>query len=344
MNAKLKKPGGIYIHIPFCVKKCPYCDFYSITDLSFSSRYLRALTAEIQYFHSDFLNFDTIYIGGGTPSVLSSEDIRRVLETVFKRFHILKDPEITIEVNPGTVSLEQFNSYRQAGVNRLSIGVQSFQEKNLRFLGRIHSVTEATLAFERAHRAGFDNIGMDLIYGLPEQSKENWLYDLEQAIQIRPDHLSCYMLTWEPGTPLHRNLQSGWYHPLHDRKVRELFYLTIEYLEDHGYVHYEISNFARKTAENKSPKISAHNSKYWSFVPYIGIGASAHSFIEPQRYWNYADVEKYIQKIEADHPPVEANETLTTEQLIMEAIYLGLRTRSGIDVEEFNQKFELDFF
>jgi oxygen-independent coproporphyrinogen-3 oxidase len=325
------------------MKKCPYCDFYSITDLSLSSRYLRALTAEIQHFHSDFLNFDTIYIGGGTPSVLSSDDICRILETVFKRFHILKDPEITIEVNPGTVSLEQFKNYRHAGVNRLNIGVQSFQEKNIAFLQRIHSVKEAKLAFERAHRAGFDNIGMDLIYGLPEQSKENWLYDLEQAIQIDPDHLSCYMLTCEPGTPLDRSLQSGRYRPLHDRKVRELFYLTIEYLEDHGYIHYEISNFARHTAENKLPKISAHNSKYWSFAPYLGIGASAHSYIEPRRYWNYADVIKYIQMIEADHSPVEANETLTTEQLIMEAIYLGLRTRGGIDINAFDQKFGLDF-
>ena len=296
MNVKPEKPGGIYIHIPFCKKKCPYCDFYSITDLSLSSRYLRVLTAEIELFHSDFLNFDSIYVGGGTPSVLSSADICRILETVFKRFHILEDPEITIEVNPGTVSLEQFQSYNQAGVNRLNIGVQSFQAENLAFLERIHSVKEAKLAFESAQQAGFNNIGMDLIYGLPEQSKENWLYDLEQAIQMRPDHLSCYMLTCEPGTPLHRNLQSGRYHPLHDRKVRELFFLTIEYLEDHGYVHYEISNFARKKAENKPSKISAHNSKYWSLAPYLGIGASAHSFIEPRRYWNYADVNnKYYE-------------------------------------------------
>jgi oxygen-independent coproporphyrinogen-3 oxidase len=151
------------------------------------------------------------------------------------------------------------------------------------------------------------------------------------------------MLTCEPGTPLHLNLQSGRYHPLHDRKVTELFHLTIEYLEDHGYVHYEISNFARKTTESKPPRISAHNSKYWSCAPYLGIGASAHSFIEPRRYWNYADVNKYIKKIESGHPPVEANETLTTEQLIMETILLGLRTRSGIDIEAFDQKFEVDF-
>jgi oxygen-independent coproporphyrinogen-3 oxidase len=335
--------GGIYVHIPFCVKKCPYCDFYSITDLSLSSRYLRALTAEIQHFHSDYLNFDTIYIGGGTPSVLSPDDISRILEAIFQRFHILKNPEITIEVNPGTVSLEQFKRYRQAGVNRLNIGIQSFQEKNLAFLERIHSAKEAKLAFERARRAGFDNIGMDLIYGLPEQSKENWLYDLEQAVQMRPDHLSCYMLTCESGTPLHRNLQSGRYHPLNDRMVRALFDLTMDYLKAHGYLHYEISNYARKTGKDSPSRMSRHNLKYWTFAPYLGLGAGAHSFIEPQRSWNYSNVERYIRNLESGQPPVEEAEVLSSEQLITEAVYLGFRTIRGIDLGEFKQKFGLDF-
>jgi oxygen-independent coproporphyrinogen-3 oxidase len=301
------------------------------------------LTAETQHFHSDYLNFDTIYIGGGTPSVLSPDDISRILEAIFQRFHILKNPEITIEVNPGTVSLEQFKRYRQAGVNRLNIGIQSFQEKNLAFLERIHSAKEAKLAFERARRAGFDNIGMDLIYGLPEQSKENWLYDLEQAVQMRPDHLSCYMLTCESGTPLHRNLQSGRYHPLNDRMVRALFDLTMDYLKAHGYLHYEISNYARKTGKDSPSRMSRHNLKYWTFAPYLGLGAGAHSFIEPQRSWNYSNVERYIRNLESGQPPVEEAEVLSSEQLITEAVYLGFRTIRGIDLGEFKQKFGLDF-
>ena len=343
MSTDSKIPGGLYIHIPFCAKKCPYCDFYSITDLSLSSRYLQALATEIEHIHSDHLNFDSIYIGGGTPSLLSPDDIGRLLETVFKRFHILEDSEITIEVNPGTVSLEQFKRYRHAGVNRLNIGVQSFQDKNLAFLQRIHSAKEAKLAFEHAQRAGFENIGMDLIYGLPDQSKEDWLYDLEQANQMHPDHLSCYMLTCEPGTPLHRNLQSGCYRPLNDRKVKDLFYLTTDYLEDYGYVHYEISNFARKTGKNTPSSVSRHNLKYWTFAPYLGLGAGAHSFIEPQRSWNYSNVERYIRNLESGQLPVEDAEVLSSEQLITEAVYLGFRTIRGIDLSEFKQKFGLDF-
>jgi oxygen-independent coproporphyrinogen-3 oxidase len=343
MDAIRKTTGGIYIHIPFCEKKCSYCDFYSITDLSLISQYLRALIAEIEQFHPNSLKFDSIYIGGGTPSILRSDDIGRILEVVFKRFDMLADSEITIEVNPGTVSLAQFNDYRRFGVNRLNIGIQSFQSDNLAFLERIHSAEQAKLAVEWALQAEFENIGVDLIYGLPEQRKDVWRSDLKQAIQNRPDHISCYMLTCEPGTPLHHNLKFGLYRPLPDSKINELFYLTIEYLESHGYCHYEISNFARQVSENKRSKISRHNSKYWSFAPYIGIGASAHSFIEPQRYWNTADVAKYIQNIEAGNTPVEASETLTINQLAMEAILLGLRTRSGMDIKAFDHKFETDF-
>ena len=343
MPSKHRQSGGIYVHIPFCISKCPYCDFYSVTDLSLKSRWLQALIREMEIVELDAFVFDTLYIGGGTPSVLNPNEIEQIIETLFGHFDFLPDTEVTIEVNPGTVSFEQFGDYLKAGVNRLNIGVQSFQEKNLTFLGRIHSVADAVFAYESARAAGFDNIGMDLIYGLPEQTKTNWRFDLEHAVQIRPDHLSCYMLTCEPGTRLHQDLNRGRIQLLNESNVRDLFDLTIDYLKSHGYAQYEISNFARRT-DTKSPlPVSRHNIKYWSFAPYVGFGPSAHSFIEPQRYWNCSDIKKYIREIEAGRLPIEEKEVLSTEQLMMEAIYLGLRTINGIDLAEFNQRFKVDF-
>ena len=298
---------------------------------------------EMALFQSGSIHFDTIYLGGGTPSVLDFDDIFQTIDDAFKKFNILPSPEITIEINPGTVTRTLLKAYLEAGINRLSIGVQSFQEENLNFLGRIHSVKDACRAFEEARQSGFDNIGLDLIYGLPQQTRENWRADLGQAVQMGPDHLACYMLTTESGTPLHQDLQSGRYRPLHDDRVRELFDLTIDFLETHGYVQYEISNFARLAAEPSSPLMSRHNLKYWSFAPYAGFGPAAHSFILPERSWNYADVEKYIDEIEAGRLPVEEKEVLSLEQMMMETIYLGLRTIQGIDLIEFKQRFAMDF-
>jgi oxygen-independent coproporphyrinogen-3 oxidase len=337
------KKGGIYVHIPFCVQKCPYCDFYSITDLSLKSRYLKALIKEIKMIPAETLVFDTLYLGGGTPSVYGPAEIGQIIETAFAQYKIMPDAEVTLEVNPGTVTFDSLNAYRESGVNRLNLGVQSYQDANLKVLGRIHSAKDATSALEWARRSGFDNIGLDLIYGLPEQTHENWRTDLERAVELNPDHLACYMLTSEPGTPLHQDMQSGRYRPLHDRKVRELFDLTIDYLETHGYVQYEISNFVRRTDESLYPLISRHNVKYWSFAPYVGFGPAAHSFIQPERCWNYAEVERYIDEIEAGRLPVEEKEVLTTGQLLMETIYLGLRTIQGIDLIEFKQRFAVDF-
>lgn len=343
MNAKFKKSGGIYIHIPFCVNKCPYCDFYSITDLSLKSRYVQALLKEMQFVPSASLTFDTLYLGGGTPSVFDPAEIEQVLETANAQFEILPDAEITLEVNPGTVTADSLKAYRAIGINRLNIGIQSFQDANLKFLGRIHSAKDASLALEWARQAGFDNVGIDLIYGLPRQTPGNWRFDLEHAVQLRPDHVSCYMLTCEPGTGLHKDLRCGRYQPLQDSKLRALFDLTRDFLEEHGYLHYEISNFARKTGEDVLSRMSRHNLKYWTFAPYLGLGAAAHSFIEPQRSWNYSDVKRYIRKLESGQRPVEETEVLTTEQLTTEAVYLGMRTIKGIDLAVFKQKFGLDF-
>jgi putative oxygen-independent coproporphyrinogen III oxidase len=337
------KPAGLYVHIPFCMRKCCYCDFYSISDLSQISGFLAALKREMQMNRGTPFVFDTVYIGGGTPSVLAPEEIRDIIETASRYFSIASDCEKTIEVNPGTASLDNFSEYRKFGVNRLNIGVQSFDNKNLDFLGRLHSGNDARLSIEWARRAEFDNIGLDLIFGLPGQDKTNWLSDLTTAANLEPSHLSCYMLTCEDGTPLDRDVKSGRIRLASEGKVLDLFDTTIDYLTSHGFHHYEVSNFARLAGPDRKVITSRHNLKYWTSVPYLGLGPSAHSFIEPERYWNHRSVATYVREIKAGKSAVAEKERLTQEQMMIEAIYLGLRTTRGIDLDMFNNKFDFDF-
>jgi oxygen-independent coproporphyrinogen-3 oxidase len=342
MNLQYSQYAGIYIHIPFCVRKCPYCDFYSVTDSALQPRFLKALIAEMELVSADGLCFDTLYIGGGTPSVYGFNDIGQIVTAVFRNFDFQPDSEITIEVNPGTVSVDQLKGYREAGINRINIGIQSFYQKNLDFLGRIHTANEARKAVRDAQGAGFRNIGLDLIYGLPDQSKPDWLKDLKQAVEFDPDHLSCYMLTYEKGTPLYSNLENGRVQPLTEDNVRALFETTIDFLEDHKYFQYEISNFVR-VGKDEIPHISRHNLKYWTLLPYIGLGPSAHSFVEPQRYWNVSAVDRYIEVIESGRLALSEGEVLSQEQQMIEAIFLGLRMTDGIDLGGFKEKFGINF-
>jgi len=340
--------AGLYVHIPFCINKCPYCDFYSITDLSLKSEFMGALMQEMQLTRNDALQFDTLYMGGGTPSVLDAKNIGQIIENAHQSYEILDNAEITLEVNPGTITAEQLEAYRHTGVNRIIIGVQSFNQANLHFLGRIHTSTDANLAVKWTREAGFENIGLDLIYGLPEQTIKSWLLDLRHAVEAEPQHLSCYILTCEPGTPLDKNRQEGRFQPLSERQVSELFETTLSFLSSHGYVQYEISNFAlarsdRISTENSEPNQSRHNQKYWSFVPYIGLGPSAHSFIELQRCWNHPSVKKYIHKLATGRLPLEGKETLSLKQLMIETVYLGLRQTKGISVDDFDKKFGVSF-
>jgi oxygen-independent coproporphyrinogen-3 oxidase len=343
MEAMPEKPAGLYVHIPFCLRKCCYCDFYSISDLSQTSGFLAALKREMQMNSGTPLVFDTLYIGGGTPSVLPPEAIGQIIETACRYFSIASDAEKTLEVNPGTVTLENLSEYRKFGVNRLNIGVQSFDDNNLRFLGRIHSGRDARLSVEWAYRAGFDNIGLDLIFGLPGQDKINWLSDLIQAGNLEPEHLSCYMLTCESGTPLDREVKTGRIHLAAEGMVLDLFDTAIHFLTNHDFLHYEVSNFARMAGPNHEPRTSRHNLKYWSFAPYIGLGPSAHSFIEPERYWNHRSVATYVRQIEAGKSAMAEKERLTKEQMMIEAIYLGFRTTQGIDLDMFKAKFNNSF-
>lgn len=342
MNLPNSQNAGLYIHVPFCMRKCLYCDFYSVTDLALKPMFLKALIAEMELVSAEGLCFDTLYIGGGTPSVYGYHDIGRIVSAILQNFDFQPDTEITIEVNPGTVSIEELKGYREAGINRINIGVQSFYQKNLDFLGRIHTADEARNTVTEAKRAGIIDIGLDLIYGLPGQSEPDWLADLKQAVEYDPSHISCYMLTYEKGTPLYNSREDGRVQPLAEDNVRTLFETTIDFLEDHTYFQYEISNFAR-IGKDKKPHHSRHNLKYWTFAPYIGLGPSAHSFVEPQRFWNVPDVSSYITAIESGRPPVAEEEILTEEQQMIEAIYLGLRMTAGIDLVGFRAKFGIDF-
>jgi oxygen-independent coproporphyrinogen-3 oxidase len=343
MEALPDKPAGLYVHIPFCLRKCRYCDFYSISDLSQTSRFLAALKREMQMNSGTSLVFDTLYIGGGTPSVLEPEAIGQIIETASRYFRFASDTEITLEVNPGTVTLDNLSEYRKLGVNRLNIGIQSFDDNNLRFLGRIHSGRDARLSVQWARRAGFDNIGLDLIFGLPGQDNTHWLSDLTQAGNLEPEHLSCYMLTCESGTPLDRDVKTGRIRLAAEGMMLDLFNTAIHFLTARSFLHYEVSNFAWMEGPNQEPRTSRHNQKYWSFAPYIGLGPSAHSYLEPERYWNHRSVVTYVRQLEAGNSAMAEKERLTKEQMMIEAIYLGFRTTRGIDLEEFQAKSGINF-
>ena len=346
MQQDQNQQAGIYFHIPFCVKKCPYCDFYSITNLALQKAFLKALMREMRMLCNISFLFDTIYIGGGTPSVLTAEDIAKIIETTRQLFKISADVEITLEVNPGAVDQERFAGYKRAGVNRINIGAQSFQETNLAFLGRIHSGKDINSAVKLARKAGFDNMGLDLIYGIPGQTRKSWLLDLQKAVDLKPEHLSCYMLTCEPGTPMYKDRKEARFYPLHDNLVSDMFESTIEFLNANNYVQYEISNFALVNSDKRADKrdnMSRHNRKYWLSAPYIGLGPSAHSFVEPVRYWNTRSVIKYIKDVNGGRLPLVGKEVLSREQHMIEAISLGLRMTDGIKTDVFDKKFDVSF-
>ena len=341
MNSE--KTPGLYIHIPFCLSKCLYCDFYSLTSISAVPDFLDALFKEMEMYRNRFNPFDTVYIGGGTPSLLSPQQLENILKRVRENFDLISDPEITpeitIETNPADLNRSFLESMREIGINRINIGVQSFDEKVLDFLGRRHSVKQAISAVEASRKAGFHNIGLDLIYGVPAQDIESWLDTLKQAVAFSPEHLSCYQLTLESKTPLGIRYQAGEFSLPGEELQYEFFMKTSEFLEDAGYIHYEVSNFARGKEHT-----SRHNQKYWDHSPYLGLGPSAHSFQCNQRWWNHRSLDQYLAAINAGNLPVEETETLTMEQLRLEALYLGLRTKKGIFLQDFKNQYHYDLF
>ena len=285
---------------------------------------------------------DTLYFGGGTPSVLTRNQIEALYRQACRLFAISPDSEITMEVNPGTVSSDHLAFFKQIGINRINIGIQSFTADTLTFLGRIHSPRQATRAVDDARAAGFVNIGLDLIFGIPGQTRAAWRADLEAALALAPEHLACYMLSFESGTLLHKQMQTGTFTPLPENRLADLFRDAQQILGMAGYEQYEISNYA-KISQDETCWRSRHNQKYWSFDPYTGLGPAAHSYRPPSRYWNVRDLRNYLKALSRNQLPLENSEKTTLEQQMTEAIFLGLRTIDGIDPVQFKQNFSLDF-
>jgi len=320
--------AGLYVHVPFCRTKCPYCDFYSVTDLSLVSRWLEGLQKEVSYYKDRFDTFDTIYLGGGTPTLLEERDLTVLMDSLFQSFSFSPDTEITIEANPDDISLEKLLSFRDMGINRISLGAQSFNDDELRFLQRRHTARQAEKSLELIRASGFENVGIDLINGLPEQTESAWIKTINRALDFRPEHLSCYQMTIEKRTPFGKMSAAGNLKPIDVNRERELFLFTSRFLKENGYIHYEISNYAKDLEH-----CSRHNLKYWKHNSYLGLGPAAHSFQGSKRWWNAKSIESYCRTLDERRLPVAGTESLSAEQHQLEMLFLGFRTREGIDYE-----------
>jgi oxygen-independent coproporphyrinogen-3 oxidase len=336
--------AGLYIHIPFCIRKCRYCDFYSLTDRNRIDAFLSALHREIRLRAATCkASFDSMYIGGGTPSILSSSQIGSILDALFRCFRVEAECEITLEANPGTVDGQGLLRLRSLGINRLQLGIQSFQDEVLRFLGRIHTGREAERILLEALAIGGWKVGADLMYNIPVRDRFALMQDLEQIVRIGPHHLSCYSLSVEEGTGLHDALQRREFQPLPEAEEAERFRIVAETLSQAGYVQYEVSNFAWvPNGGDDQVNRSRHNGKYWSGAPYLGLGPGAHSYVPHVRSWNDRNLAGYMENLAADRLPPGGSEELNPENRMVEAIFLGLRTSDGIDVQDFQKDFGID--
>lgn len=320
--------AALYLHIPFCAHKCAYCDFYSITRRELLPPFIDALLREITFYSENppfgGFSISTLYLGGGTPSLLTPKQLEKILLLLQEKFTLAQDAEITLEANPGVTEMAHLYDYRRLGINRLSLGIQSFQPAELAGLSRLHTTAEAKQAIRQARRAGFDNLSLDLIFAMPGQTIDTWVKTLDQTLSFQPEHLSCYSLTIEPGTPLHRQVRQGQVQPCMEELERELFILTQETLQQAGYQQYEISNYCLPGFRSR------HNQSYWSGLAYLGLGPSAHSFDGLRRWWNMRDVEQYLQAVSAYGQATADSETLTAEQKKIESVMLGLRRVEGV--------------
>lgn len=332
---------GLYVHIPFCRQKCLYCDFSSYSGVEhLFTAYTTALCQQIVDQGGKLYKplVDTVYIGGGTPSVLPVFQMEQILSSLYDSFTIEAGAEISIEANPGTVTREQLAGLKAAGINRLSFGVQSFNNDLLTGLGRIHQTADSIMVLEYAHAVGFNNISIDLMYGLPGQTVDGFFRELEQAVTLDTPHISVYGLKLEEGTPLAAAAEQGVL-ALPDEAAEEAMYdVMSEFLPSQGLARYEISNFARPGFECR------HNLKYWQYQSYLGLGAAAHSFLHGQRIGAVTEINEYIAAITTGISPVAMEETLTQDESMAEYIFLALRTTHGMMLTNFNQYFGVDFF
>jgi len=325
--------SGVYIHIPFCKQACHYCDFHFSTSLKKKAQMITALISELKLRKEEFVNetVATIYFGGGTPSVLTSEEINNIIQAVYNNYKVVETPEITLEANPDDLSEERIIEIANSKVNRLSIGIQSFFEEDLKLMNRAHSSEEAKKSLSLATRQ-FKNISIDLIYGMPNMTNKRWLENVQTALSFGVPHISSYALTVEPRTALEKLIAKGIIANVDDEVAQEHFHILIEELEKVGFIHYELSNFG------KEGFFSKNNSAYWQGKKYIGIGPSAHSFNGKERSWNIANNHKYIQSIEKGVLPSEV-ELLSKNDRYNEYIMTGLRTVWGVSLK----KIETDF-
>ncbi len=330
--------SGIYIHIPFCDTKCIYCDFYSITNHSHKDKLIECLVKEIEQnaVKVKDKSFDTIFFGGGTPSLLSFEEFSRLFDALYANYKIDSGSEITIEANPGTMGNGKLKSFRKLPINRISFGVQSFNDSDLKFLTRIHSSLQAEAAIKSAQDGGFDNINLDLIFALPEQTLNDWKYNLQKAVSIKTKHISAYSLIFEEGTFLNTLLRKNKVKKADTELEQKMYEYTMEFLAENGYCQYEISNYALRGYECR------HNLKYWTHQDYISFGPSAASFLNNYRYVNVRDIEKYITLINSGKEPYDFKEYIDKDTSVTEYIFLGLRSK-GINFNRFKARYDFDF-
>lgn len=335
--------AGLYLHIPFCSQRCTYCDFYFVTTRQSHAPFVQAMRAELEHYALTYGRqepVETIYFGGGTPSLLSLEELHLILDTIHRHYDTAAARETTLELNPEDVDVDYLRGLRGLGVDRLSIGIQSFFAEDLAFMNRSHTAEQAEAIVPMARRAGFDNFSVDLIFGLPQQPEEYWAANLEKAVGLEAPHLSTYSLTIEERTVLHRQVQRGLVVPTPEEELADRYRFTMDYLRDRGYAHYEISSFARPGFE------AVHNARYWEHANYLGFGPSAHSFwwkgLPAYRWANERNLNRYEALLGGRQLPLAGKEALTLDQLANEYILLRLRTSDGIDLDRLDRRYGAD--
>jgi len=327
---------SLYIHIPFCVKKCNYCDFNSYAAPELIPSYMEALQKEISLYKDPDRPVKTVYIGGGTPTVLSGKDLEALTDCIRRNFKIKPEAEFTVEANPGTLSREKLLLLNGLGVNRLSLGLQACQDRLLKIMGRIHSAKEFEENFNTAKKTGFQNINVDVIFGLPGQTLEDFAQTLEYLVELSPQHISCYSLTVEEGTVFYQWQKQGILNLPDEEKERDMYHLTVKYLKSRGFVHYEISNFA------VPGRMSRHNLACWKYEDYLGMGAGAHSFMDGRRFYNFSSPFQYAKSLSQNVLPVENMDYIDRKEQQGEFCFLGLRLIEGLDKKSFKKYFGND--
>ncbi|MCS7054014.1 MAG: radical SAM family heme chaperone HemW [Ignavibacterium sp.] len=333
------KDASLYIHIPFCEHKCIYCDFYSIITFENQSEFIKCIKSEIDFYSENYFKdckFSTIFFGGGTPSILEAVQIEEILNHLFKKFNFSDNLEITLETNPGTVDVDKLKSFKEVGINRLSIGIQSFDENDLKFLTRIHDKETAIKTVETSFASGIENINIDLIFNLPNQTKDKWEHNLDVATKLPIKHISAYSLILERGTILNKLVLDGKVKIQDEDYDADLYQFTINYLTSCGFDQYEVSNFAKVGFECQ------HNLAYWSHKDYLGIGPSAHSFRENKRWWNFSSLKRYINEINLNGHAKMSEEILSVNELEDEYIMLALRSK-GLNLQKLTERFGNDW-